>query len=88
LFGHPRPARGRQLPLKSVRDLTKIPGEWRLSQDALDEAKRRTSIANDFIDGLLDAPTLTKMTANGFLTAVSQGRFASALRSRISWQVL
>ncbi len=65
---------------KRQRDMAKIPPEWRLAQDILDQAKLRRSIADEFIDSLLDsdsrsltnldAPALMAMTANGSLTAV------------------
>lgn len=62
------------------RDMAKIPPEWRLPQDVLDQSRLRRSIADDFIDSLLDsdsksltnldAPAVMAMTANGSLTAV------------------
>jgi amidase len=65
---------------KRERDMAKIPAEWRLPQEVLDRARQQRSIADDFIDGLLDAesrsptnpdtPALMAMTANGSLSAV------------------
>ena len=61
--------------------MNKIPVSWRLPAYVIDQAKERRSIADDFIDSLLDpesrritnleVPTLMEMTGNGSLSAVS-----------------
>jgi amidase len=66
---------------KRLRDLAKIPPEWKLPQEVLDHAKQHRSVADDFIDNLLDeesryltnldAPALMDQTANGSLTALN-----------------
>ncbi|KAK0732059.1 amidase signature domain-containing protein [Lasiosphaeris hirsuta] len=65
---------------KRRRDMAKIPSEWRLPQKVIDEAGQRRSVADEFIESLLDpdsrfltgleVPALMEMTANGSLTAV------------------
>ncbi|RSM07168.1 hypothetical protein CDV31_008720 [Fusarium ambrosium] len=65
---------------KRQQDLAKIPTPWRLSPDVIEQAKQRRSIADDFIDGLLDSdtrritnldvPALMELTGNGSLSAV------------------
>lgn len=65
---------------KKERDLAKIPNEWRLPPITIDQAKTRCSIADDFIDSLLDPktthitnldlPILMQMTRSGSLSAV------------------
>lgn len=66
---------------KRQRDLDKIPLQWKLSPQVIQQAKHRRSIADDFLDGLLDSetrlitnwdvPALMAMTGNGSLSAVS-----------------
>jgi hypothetical protein len=66
---------------KRQSDMAKIPTQWRLPQQVLDDARQRRSVADGFLDSLLDSesysrltnldpPTLMAMTANGSLTAV------------------
>ncbi|RSL96388.1 hypothetical protein CEP52_011517 [Fusarium oligoseptatum] len=65
---------------KRQQDLAKIPTPWRLSPDVIEQAKQRRSIADDFVDGLLDSdtrritnldvPALMELTGNGSLSAV------------------
>ena len=77
---------------KRQRGTAKIPPERRLPQDVLDQAKLRRSIADEFIDALLDsdskfltdlnAPALMAMTANGSLTSV---RLTTAFCKRVAY---
>jgi len=62
-------------------DFSKIPSEWRLPDSVLRQAQGRRSVADDFIESLLDpstrfitsleVPTLMEMTGNGSLSAFS-----------------
>jgi hypothetical protein len=44
--------------MKREGELAKIPPEWRLAEDTLEEASQRKVIAGPFIEGLLDENTL------------------------------
>lgn len=82
----PVPPQGPTRPWQEVvaekrrADNDKIPVQWRLGKGVIDEAKSRTRIAGEFIEGLLDRATLHITStdpvdllagmANGSLTAV------------------
>jgi hypothetical protein len=64
---------------KREGELAKIPEDWRLSKDTIEEARRQKVIAGAFIEGLLDQNTLritrldpvdlVESTSNGSLSA-------------------
>ncbi|KAI1334275.1 amidase signature domain-containing protein [Xylariaceae sp. FL0016] len=66
---------------KKDRDMRKIREDWKLPEEVLQRAMERRSIADDFIESLLDpetlritnqeVPVLMEMTSNGSLSALS-----------------
>ncbi|KPM34291.1 Acetamidase [Neonectria ditissima] len=79
---NPPPASWQELAArKRQRDIDEIPLQWKLSPQVIQQAQHRRSIADDFLNDLLDSetrritnlevPTLMAMTGNGSLSAVS-----------------
>ena len=47
-----------QAEAKAAATLSKIPDQWRLKQDVIDDAKNRRQLAGDFIIQLIDRKTV------------------------------
>lgn len=65
---------------KLQADDAKIPSQWKLSQDVLDDAKSRKRIAGDFIEGRLDEEirSITSMDATALVVAMTSGSLTAA----------
>ena len=60
---------------KRNENMGKIPKEWHLSPDVLDEGRKRKKIAGDFIESLLDSETrrITSLDNDEILELVRKG---------------